>query len=463
MIEQGKSTGHDGQRRGWLSLPITTLKLWAALNGISFNGVEVEPLPNKGLAVVAKQELPDDSDTPLMIIPQDMVLSVEGVQRFAKADKYLREVLDATGEYGRTARGAILIFLLMQVTYLCPDMKEKIGVSNSWTEYLKFLQTVPLPTFMSDEERTLVVGTSLEAALNAKLKSLSREFDHLRSSTETIPWCQRCWWDAETGLLTLEDWKHVDAMYRSRALQLPGTGDAMVPCLDMTNHSSGDQTVAAYETDVDGNGLLLLRDGKHLDPGDEITITYGDEKGACEMVFSYGFIEESMKSAGTLFLPLDIPDDDPLRKAKQTVSTAAPGVRLTLLGGRIQWESPYVWLICVNEEDGLEFKIEQTTDGSRELRVSWKDEDFRDTSDLEKWLRLEPLWDVFQLRAVCTLQERVQAQLRRLYESERDVQELGDLIGGFGDSATWDTLMRLRELEAELLEQAYREFEEEVT
>ncbi|KAH8626373.1 hypothetical protein IG631_18391 [Alternaria alternata] len=74
-------------------------------------------------------------------------------------------------------------------------------------------------------------------------------------------------------MLDFDDWMRVDAMYRSRALEFPGTGDSMVPCVDMANHASGDATAALYETDGNGNGLLLLREGKHVEPGEEVTIT----------------------------------------------------------------------------------------------------------------------------------------------------------------------------------------------
>jgi hypothetical protein len=47
----------------------------------------------------------------------------------------------------------------------------------------------------------------------------------------------------------------------------------MMPCVDMANHASGDATAALYETDNDGNGLLLLREGKTIDQSGEITIT----------------------------------------------------------------------------------------------------------------------------------------------------------------------------------------------
>ncbi len=163
----------------------------------------------------------------------------------------------------------------MQLTNASPDIAERIGVSGPWTEYVKFLpESIRIPTFWTESEQDLLTGTSLEAALNAKLISLAREFDHLRTSTESISWCQKHWWDDETGNLTFGDWKQVDAMYRSRALDLPGTGHAMVPCIDMANHASGEDTLALYETDANGNGILFLRGGKSLVSGDEITITY---------------------------------------------------------------------------------------------------------------------------------------------------------------------------------------------
>jgi hypothetical protein len=66
----------------------------------------------------------------------------------------------------------------------------------------------------------------------------------------------------------------VDAMYRSRALEFPSVGDAMVPCIDMANHASRNATAALYEADDDGNGVLLLREGKVVQVGEEVTITY---------------------------------------------------------------------------------------------------------------------------------------------------------------------------------------------
>lgn len=321
----------------------------------------------------------------------------------------------------QTARGAILIFLLIQITSGSEDVHIKIGTSNSWTEYVKFLPSeFPLPTFWNDAERKLLDGTSLKAALQAKLKSLDREFAHLRESTEGLECC-KYWWDAEVGRLSINDWKTVDAMFRSRALDLPGTGHAMVPYIDMANHASGDETVALYDTDMNGNGILVLRDGKRLKAGEEVTITYGDEKGACEMLFSYGFIEGNMHgedveddilSTREIFLDDDIPDDDPLKRAKKSAFDAPPGFRIFLQDGNYEWEGPFVWLSCINEEDGLSFQVLQLNDGERELTATWNSVEIRGIQMLEKRLQTDPLWDVFQLRATTLIQNRIKRQIQ---------------------------------------------------
>jgi hypothetical protein len=82
-------------------------------------------------------------------------------------------------------------------------------------------------------------------------------------------------------------------------------------------------------------------------------ISYGDDKGACENIFSYGFLEDTMSSANAMFLNLDIPDDDPLRPAKIHVCNTAPGFLLLEKADQIDWEGDFVWLVVVNEEDGM--------------------------------------------------------------------------------------------------------------
>ena len=138
---------------------------------------------------------------------------------------------------------------------------------------MKCLPTELLPTFWNAAELDLLEGTTLASATDAKLKSLFREFERFRSATENIEWCKRVWWDEVEGILDFDDWKQVDAMYRSRALEIPGIGDCMVPFIDISNHASGDQSTATYDADQGGNALLVLREGKELYGGSEIYIT----------------------------------------------------------------------------------------------------------------------------------------------------------------------------------------------
>lgn len=319
-----------------------------------------------------------------------------------------------------------------------------------------------LPTFWTDAERSLLKGTTLAPALSAKLNSLYREFEQLRVATSGIPWCGHLWWDEVDGLISFSDWLHVDAMYRSRALEFPGVGDCMVPCIDMANHSSGESTAAIYEVDDQGNALLLLRGDRQVDSGGEVTITYGDQKGACEMIFSYGFIEDSMTSARELFLDLTMPDDDPLRRPKAIVADCPPGFKIVDSEDGIEWEGEYIWLICINEEDGLYFKVQQTVDGEQELVATWKDEPLKTFSTLKQTLQQDQLWDIYQLRAATILQDRIASQLTELYGCEEEVQQIVHGGGTEVRERPWQLATRLRDLEAQLLEKAYSYFEDEV-
>ncbi|KAF2269870.1 SET domain-containing protein [Lojkania enalia] len=439
-----------GREEGWLHQPIDALPAWAEFHGVRFNGVRVGPIPGRehhGSTVIANRDLAGSQEDPLMLVPKELIVSRQNVDLFAMSDQHLREVLQAVGDFGWTTRGAVLIFLLMQATISCPTIKD-IGVHNPLTEYIKFLPDELLPTFWTEEEQELLSGTTLRPAVRAKLNSLLREFELLRIATENITWCTEYWWDEDNGSLSFEDWMRVDAMYRSRALEFPGVGDCMVPCVDMANHASGEVTAAIYETDGDGNGLLLLRDGKNIAKDGEITITYGDDKGACENIFSYGFLEDTVASARAMFLGLDIPDDDPLKPAKVAINTAAPGIRLFEKEGTIAWESEYVWLIAVNEEDGLDFKMKQTIDGKREVQAFWKQNELNDTSKLRSYLEEDPLWDVYQLRAVMLVHNRIEEQLHSLGEvgdPERDagIREI-----------PWRLARRLRTLESDMLGRA---------
>ncbi|PYH99684.1 SET domain protein [Aspergillus ellipticus CBS 707.79] len=452
-------------------LAIETLSPWTKLNGIAVQGIAFRKLraedgTDKGSAIVATEERQsgEEAGNVLLRVPSDLVLSLGFVEDYAKSDRQLREVLEAVGEFGRTARGAILIFLLVQLTHSSPDYaheRHAIGLSSPWTEYVKCMpSSIALPTFYTEEEQELLRGTTLRLAVHAKIASLEKEFELLRQATQGHAWCEKVWWDEGTGRLTFDDWKHVDALFRSRMVDLPRNGHAMVPCIDMANHASEGTVKALYDEDEEGNAVLLLRDGKSLRAGEEVTISYGDDKPASEMIFSYGFLDAGKTSANQIFLDLDIPDDDPLKIAKKAFCRDAPGVTISNAaidsgtGGTTKWDSPIIWWACVNEEDGLDFNVLQTTDGGRELRATWKGEDVGDPGCLRELLAADPQWDIYQLRAVVLILERLETQffvLRQTDPMVSEIHENEDMRAVFRPEV-FDTVLRLRELESSLME-----------
>ncbi|KAL4977340.1 hypothetical protein BDW66DRAFT_165836 [Aspergillus desertorum] len=445
------------------------------LHGVTFRKLRTEDGADKGGAIVATEnkqsgkEEPSEDDV-LLKVPSDMIVSLETVQERSKYDRYLHEILQAVGDFAKTARGAILVFLLIQLSHSSPDLvgqKHKIGASNAWSEYVKFLpSSVPLPTTWTMEELELLRGTSLRLAYEAKIISLEKEFDHLRKTTEAIEWCRDLWWDE--GTVTFEDWKYLDAVFRSRMVDLPGYGQAMVPCIDMANHASESTVNALYEKDNDGNAILQLRFGKDLRLDEEVTISYGQDKPASEMVFSYGFLDSEKSDAKQIFLDLDIPDDDPLRMAKKAFCRETTGLRVSSKpidsdGTQTYWESPTVWWACVNEEDGLKFAVLQKNDGSKELTMTWKTQVVKTPNLLKAILAAEPLWDVFRLRAVVLVLERLETQFFMLQTTERmvsDIQQNVDMLALFRPEV-FNTVTKLRELEGRLLKTAIEDLEKQ--
>jgi hypothetical protein len=266
--------------------------------------------------------------------------------------------------------------------------------------------------------------------------------------------------------LTLNDWLTVDSMYRSRALEFPGIGDAMVPCIDVANHASGAATSALYETDADRNAVLLLRPGMKLAKGGEVTITYGDAKGACEMLFSYGFIEDDMDDARELFLPLSMAADDPLAGAKNHVNKFAPGVKIYRdSSGEVKWHSEYVFLIVLNQEDGLDFRVAQTVDGGRSLEMSWHEHVIA-TNDLgdfvNQTLQKDEFAPLYRLRACVTVLDAVRTALAELDEGGNIEETMDEIERNEIGEGPRRLATILRDLEGKLLRDAVVSLEGEV-
>ena len=57
---------------------------------------------NRGSGLVTTEETLGESPL-LMTIPNELVLSLDNVWIYAKSDKYLRQILEATGDYSRVS------------------------------------------------------------------------------------------------------------------------------------------------------------------------------------------------------------------------------------------------------------------------------------------------------------------------------------------------------------------------
>lgn len=220
----------------------------------------------------------------------------------------------------------------------------------------------------------------------------------------------------------------------------------------MVNHASTANSY--YEQSSSSSATLLLRPDITLESGDEVTISYGADKSKAEMLFSYGFIDtESMIES--LTLPIEPFPDDPFGKAKLVAFGEPATLVVTGKDDSCDWICPFLNFMCLNEEDGLDFKVLQQTDGLRsQLRVFWQGEDVTEnTKDFESLTEDHGLKDVFQLRVVALLQDRIREQLEHLYESEEEIALLAETA--LAGSSACSNAMRLRSSERALLEKAF--------
>ncbi|GAO14968.1 hypothetical protein UVI_02028040 [Ustilaginoidea virens] len=392
-------------------LPIDAFPAWAHVNNVCFQNVILKEVGDeKGVGLLAESQFKSvskqsssEKTSVLLQVPHDLVLSAEAVDGYAKVDGNFKQLLEVAG--GLTA-------------------------------------------------------------LKAKFIRLADEFGQLREKSMGLAFWNALFWKDET--VSLEDWILADAWYRSRCLELPRSGTSMVPGLDMVNHSG--LPAAYYDENTKDEVLLAVRPGTSLAAGEEVTISYGDAKPASEMLFSYGFID-SANAVYKLSLPLDPLPDDPLAKAKLHVFGESPLVTLSLATeegkggepGLATWYSPFVYLMCLNEEDGLSFQLLQDVSGGRELRLLWQDADVTDrVHDFENLIRGHPLCKVFELRAVSALHQTVEEQLVRADRGPSDAELEALQQAGVLRSERVAAAQTLKEVERKVMASAVRTLEREV-
>ena len=82
---------------------INHLPAWAKVNHIDFNNISVQAVPCKGYGLSATAPI-DEENALLLTVPRELILSLENVWTMAKADRSLREVLEAVSLVGDYAR-----------------------------------------------------------------------------------------------------------------------------------------------------------------------------------------------------------------------------------------------------------------------------------------------------------------------------------------------------------------------
>ena len=304
----------------------------------------------------------------------------------------------------------------------------------------------------------MLAGTSLEPAVTAKLVALEAEFELVREKSSDIPcWNSKLW---ESDTVGLRDWILLDAWYRSRSLELPRSGESMVPCLDMVNHS--DSPTAYYEENAGEEVTLLPRPGVIVSPGDEITISYGDKKPAAEMLFSYGFLDPDTVNK-SLALPLETLPDDPLAKAKLFIFGDQPKVHVsTSDDGDTDWQSPFAYLMCVNEEDGVDFRLLQDVEGDQQLRLFWLDQDVTDrASEFETLIQNHQYYAVLKLRVVTVIQDCLSTHLQKMQSVNSLDHSVVDALDVGLERAR--ATASLRDIESDILQKAVGKLEAEVS
>ncbi|KAI1418728.1 SET domain-containing protein [Hypoxylon sp. FL1857] len=441
-------------RRGRFSLD--DLPAWCVLNDVAFVNVKVADLSGRGYGLIAEKHLTNENENvelpALLTVPKDLVLSAEGVEEYAKENKLFRQLLDTAGH--RSTRGDILLFLLAQLVLSSPDYNGGLGPSTPWTQYFSLLPSqVPSPTMWTEPELSQLKGTSLESAVSAKLTALTKEFDDLRAKVADLPY-----WNELLSIdesITVQDWILLDALYRSRSLGLPKSGDSMVPCLDLVNHSS--QATAYFDENGKGDVVLYLRKGCTVSPNDEVTIDYGKDKSPAEMLFSYGFIDPD-STARSLVLPLEPLDDDPLATAKLHAFGKPPKLEFGEdENGVPHWSAPFVYLMCLNEEDGLQFRVLQETDGSRHLKMFWQDADVtRVPNTIKDLIRDHELYEIFELRVITVILNIIEQQLHELTYSRDGAGEPESVR-----EEIWQAVSCLKSLESSVLKKSQEALEEQ--
>lgn len=80
-------------------LPIDSFPAWALLQDVEFSNVNIQDIDNKGYGLVSDKVLGESIS--VLNVPQDLVLSANQVEQYAKIDQHFKTLLEAMGQQVR--------------------------------------------------------------------------------------------------------------------------------------------------------------------------------------------------------------------------------------------------------------------------------------------------------------------------------------------------------------------------
>lgn len=257
---------------------------------------------------------------------------------FRKADGSPIPPSTPYSQFPLSDRDILARFLLFHI--LSSRRGDKSDFWTLWVQSLPPLADINLPFTWSSEKLDSLYGSSVYEAARAKIEFLKYRYTKFFADTQLRKEIADYITSGPDPVLntpaateiTFDDWLLVESWISSRSLQVlevPAneTTDSenslrlgLVPVIDMCNHHDTECN-AKYEIDFPSGSISLVAT-KQIPKGSQIYINYGD-KGAAEMLYTYGFMPNSSLEA-TFVVPPVVDDDTPNDDTPNDDDTTTP-------------------------------------------------------------------------------------------------------------------------------------------
>jgi len=298
---------------------LTRFRAWCDARGIVTNddAIQVKSLPcgaeddalgatpgRRHYAVFARRRI-EEGET-LFEIPKTSLLCAANSER-------MRAFVERGALGGGLALNCVAMGELMRDDDDADDAED-----DFWSGFKSILPLQgerSLPMFWDEEDRARTLrGTELAEHLAEDDEAFEEDFET----------CVDAIGAEETRKmgLTVEKFKAVASMAASRAFFVGGKyQEALVPCADMFNHKTGENSVAVFgmedededEDDANGsdqdeddaNDALVIKTVKEVKAGEELYNTFGEQSNA-SLLHKYGFCEEHNVDTATVTLDVSL-------------------------------------------------------------------------------------------------------------------------------------------------------------